>query len=93
MKFEVVIAIICMDITIHAKNIYCYEIAAIGIFKSLLLSTEVEGIFNVSETGVFAFFVTKEEGRFHNDLMTFINSREVNSAEPVTITSFYLFYF
>jgi hypothetical protein len=31
MKFEVVIAIICMDITIHAKNIYCYEIAAIGI--------------------------------------------------------------
>ena len=62
-------------------------------FKSLLLSTEVEGIFNVSETGVFAFFVTKEEGRFHNDLMTFYKFREVNSAEPVTITSFYLFYF
>ena len=45
-------------------------------FKSLLLSTEVEGIFNVSETVYSLSFVTKEEGRFHNDLMTFYKFRE-----------------
>lgn len=32
MKFEVVIVIICMDIMIYVKNIYCYEIVVIGIF-------------------------------------------------------------